>query len=101
MKAISIPLVLLACVFTLGTANAGKPTKSDGSFLGNGYPSGPHFNLKLIAKWDHNFICPPQEYYLSVTECTCGNHSAGDLVESCQTQRPDRYCAISGRRRFS
>ena len=55
--------ILLAGVFVLGLFNlaqAGKPQDSEGDFLGNGFPSGPHFNLNLKAKND-SFNCPTAE----------------------------------------
>ena len=91
MKAISIPLVLLACVFTLGNAHAGKPTKGDGSFLGNGYPSGPHYNMNFHGKAD-TFTCPESQYYYEITEVPDGGdpNEVGDLVKSC----PELYTCV-------
>jgi hypothetical protein len=49
---------------------------------GNGFPSGPHFNLNLIGK-KSNFTCPPAKYEWTIT--------SGDLVgqvvvaEACPT----------------
>ena len=54
---------LLIGGFILGlcsTANAGKP-QIGGAFVGNGFPSGPHFNLNIKAKNPATFTCPPQE----------------------------------------
>jgi hypothetical protein len=92
MKAISTPLVLLACVFTLGNAHAGKPTKDDGSFLGNGYPSGPHFNLNIHGKND-NFTCPDPKFFFQVTDDSseiADLYDVGDLVKEC----PGDYTCI-------
>ena len=53
-------IILLAGVFVLGLfslAQAGKPQDGDGVFFGNGFPSGPHFNLNIKAKKD-DFTCP-------------------------------------------
>ena len=52
--------VVLALI--VGPAMAGKPS-TDGVFNGNGFPSGPHYNLNIIAK-KAEFLCPEQEYYL-------------------------------------
>jgi hypothetical protein len=93
MKAISIPLVLLACVFTLGNAHAGKPTKGDGSFLGNGYPSGPHFNLNIHGKKKDNFTCPDPKFFFEVTDDSleiADLYDEGDLVKEC----PGDYTCI-------
>jgi len=68
MKAINTPLVLLACVFTLGNAHAGKPTKgADGPYIGNGFPSGPHFNLNIHGKND-SFTCPSAKYLFTIID---------------------------------
>jgi hypothetical protein len=58
---------LLAAFFiTLSSANAGKPTKDDGVYLGNGFPSGPHFNLIFHGKKaDHQ--CTTEIELVSIT----------------------------------
>jgi hypothetical protein len=91
MKAVSIPLVLLACVFSLGSAHAGKPIKDDGSFLGNGYPSGPHYNMHFHGKAD-TFNCPEPQYYYEVTvdPVIADEYVIGDLVKSC----PELYTCV-------
>jgi hypothetical protein len=50
----------------------------------NGFPSGTHYNLNIIAKQSH-FQCPPasEGNYLEVTACGCGEHEVGDYVEDC------------------
>jgi hypothetical protein len=57
-------IIVSICVFTLLafglTAHAGKPVDEDGIPFGNGFPSGPHFNLNIIGKKD-NFTCPAPE----------------------------------------
>jgi hypothetical protein len=75
--------ILLAVVFVFGLfslAQAGKPQDSNEVFLGNGFPSGPHFNLNIKAHKD-DFNCPnaddvmkgycpdDQKIYGSVEEC--------------------------------
>ncbi len=39
------------------TAQSGKPVDNEGNPLGNGFPSGPHFNLNILGK-RLNFTCP-------------------------------------------
>lgn len=65
--------VALVLVFA-STTNAGKPADGQGSFIGNGFPSGPHFNLNVIAK-KSQFTCPEQKFLCpdgisEVTDCT-------------------------------
>lgn len=66
MKRIGIITVsaLLVCTLALwaSTAMAGKPSQ-DNVFNGNGFPSGPHYNMNIIAK-KADFTCHEQEYYL-------------------------------------
>lgn len=50
--------------------------------LSNGFPSGFHHTLNLIAKWDH-FACPQPEYFLLVTQDNNADLDLGELVESC------------------
>ncbi|HAS6043128.1 TPA: hypothetical protein I7115_06385 [Vibrio vulnificus] len=40
----------LAATLMVSNAWAGKPVNSDGTFIGNGFPSGEHFNLNLHGK---------------------------------------------------
>lgn len=54
-------LALFAIGIVTALAFAGKPVDGDGYPLGNGYPSGPHYNLNLIGKKD-NFTCPAPKY---------------------------------------
>lgn len=56
------PLSLLM----ISAVHAGKPTNSDGIYLGNGFPSGEHFNLLLHGKKDDH-VC---ETYIEVVEVT-------------------------------
>ncbi len=55
---LSLCAILMLALAT--TASAVKPVDGQGVPFGNGYPSGKHFNLNLIAKKD-NFQCPPPE----------------------------------------
>ncbi|MCK6264603.1 hypothetical protein KP803_15085 [Vibrio sp. ZSDE26] len=58
------PLIFL---LVAGQSIAGKPVKSDGTYLGNGFPSGEHFNLMLHGKKDdHN--CETEIEVTSVTD---------------------------------
>jgi hypothetical protein len=52
---------MVAVIFVSGVlpAMAGKPQR-DGVFIGNGYPSGPHYNLNIKAKNPDTFTCPDQ-----------------------------------------
>ena len=51
--------MILLLSFVL-TAHAVKPVDDNGVPFGNGFPSGPHFNLNIIGKKDV-FSCPPPE----------------------------------------
>ena len=56
-------LAIVAALAVLGAvgAQAAKPVDPGGVPFGNGFPSGPHFNLNLSAKPDH-FTCPTPSY---------------------------------------
>ena len=56
-------LIILVLLFT-SVANAGKPEGDGGIYIGNGFPSGPHFNLNVIAK-KAGFTCPEQQFLCS------------------------------------
>jgi hypothetical protein len=90
MKLLRTSIVLLSCIFSLSNVNAGKPTDSDGNFIGNGYPSGPHFNLNIHGKKD-GFKCPDPTYYeqveVDVFDDPFDEIYGGELVKSC----PDGY----------
>ncbi len=92
MKAMRIPVILIICVFALSNAQAGKPTKGDGTFIGNGYPSGPHFNMHFHGKNPDTFTCPAAQFYSQVTvdPDDTDDIGVGDLVKSC----PDGYTCI-------
>ncbi len=91
MKAFRIFIVLLFSVFTFSNTQAAKPTDNDGNFIGNGYPSGPHFNMHFHGKGD-TFTCPEAQYYYQVTVDPDGDDDigVGDLVKSC----PDLYTCV-------
>ena len=78
-------LLVTATAFWAGAGNAGKPIKNnDGvlEYLGNGFPSGPHFNLILHGKKD-DFACPAPQFFEPITTDNDASHSVGDLVKSC------------------
>jgi hypothetical protein len=75
-------LAIAVIAFSVSQAQAGKKKDDDGNYLGNGFPSGFHYNLNLIAK-KPDFSCPPQSYYMLVTVDNNGDGDEGDLVESC------------------
>lgn len=78
----SLTLLGLAAVLgvavTASATLAGKPAGEDGIYLGNGFPSGPHFNLNIIGKKD-SFTCPQPQYEWTITGTTDG-HSDGHVV---------------------
>jgi hypothetical protein len=62
----TIMTVILALAVMLVPAEAKKPQKEVGGemvYVGNGYPSGPHFNMHFLAKWLDTFICPTEAEY--------------------------------------
>jgi len=75
--------ILLAGVFVFGLFSLGHAAKPrrDGTFLGNGYPSGAHFNLNIKAKND-SFTCPDQadvmKYY-----CSDGDGTTYGTMDEC------------------
>ena len=60
-RTITLCLIVLVLSALTTPVWAAKPTDDKGVPFGNGYPSGEHFNLNLIAKKD-NFTCPGPEY---------------------------------------
>lgn len=93
MKTLVTTIVLLISGFVINNALAGKPVDSDGNFIGNGYPSGPHFNLNIHGKND-SFTCPDPTYFFQVdTDADLSDGiSVGDLVKDC----PDGYgCSLT------
>jgi len=84
MKSISVLTVVLSSVFAVNAAHAGKPTNGDGNYIGNGFPSGPHFNLLIHGK-NESFQCPdPSYYWLVDVDGDLGDDIAvGDLVKEC------------------
>jgi len=79
---------LMLCQLTMiHPAYAGKPASPDNpaQYLGNGFPSGPHFNLLIHGK-DATFSCPQPEYYLQVTADGNGDGDIGQLVTICDIE---------------
>lgn len=62
-KTIAFGLVVVAILAIALTAYADKPPKTGPTrpVPGNGAPCGFHYNLNILAKWDH-FTCPCPEY---------------------------------------
>lgn len=63
---ISISAIVSALVVMSVPAEAGKPQKEvDGQmvYVGNGFPSGPHYNLHFLGKWLRTFECPTEAEY--------------------------------------
>lgn len=90
MKASVQYLFVFVCLVVASSTHAGKPQK-DGIYVGNGYPSGPHYNLNIHGKND-SFTCPEPQYYLEVVEDGDPGDDivVGDLVKSC----PDGYACV-------
>jgi hypothetical protein len=60
-KRVAIGLTLALVLAVALTAQADKPSDPESGIpFGNGFPSGPHFNLILLGKWG-DFTCPPPE----------------------------------------
>jgi hypothetical protein len=81
--------VIAVLALMIGPAMAGKPSQDD-VFNGNGFPSGPHHNLNIIAKKPH-FSCPPQQW--EITACPgdeCGEYYVGQVVDTC----PDDFTCV-------
>lgn len=77
-----IQLLCLLIISLPMSVLAGKPTDDDGIYLGNGFPSGPHFNLIIHGK-KLGFHCPDAEFYYLVEVDENGDGDLGTLVESC------------------
>jgi hypothetical protein len=89
-KGIITIFLALALAFFVSPGQAGKPTGNDGKFIGNGFPSGFHYNLNLIAK-KPGFSCPPQQW--EITACpsdVCGDYWIGQVVDTC----PDGFTCV-------
>jgi hypothetical protein len=75
--------VIAVLALMVGRATAGKPS-TGGVFNGNGFPSGPHYNLNILAKWC-DFLCPPapEVYWLKVVKDINEDGDIDQLVEVC------------------
>jgi hypothetical protein len=63
---ISILVIASALVVMSIPSEAAKPQKEVNGqtvYVGNGYPSGPHYNLHFLGKWLRTFECPTKEEY--------------------------------------
>ena len=95
-------LFLTSLVFVVFQVQAGKPVDNDGMFLGNNFPSGPHFNLLLHGK-KTDFNC---ETYISIVDIIVdegidpltANHAVGDkfLEGNCPSQAGFTYVCEYG-----
>jgi hypothetical protein len=98
MKALLKSVLFLFFISAVTAAYAGKP-KKDGVFVGNGYPSGPHFNLNIHGK-NANFTCPDPQYLVEVdfvVDPIPGDGiNDGDRFESC----PAGYTCIPTNEEF-
>jgi hypothetical protein len=75
MKKLLYLATIMTMILTLAAmslpAEAAKAQREVGGqmvYVGNGYPSGPHFNLHFLAKWLDTFICPTAAEYESETQ---------------------------------
>ena len=77
---LTICLLIVASPAFAGKPGTGNPTQ----YLGNGFPSGPHFNLLIHGK-DATFSCPQlvPEYYLVVIGDNNNDGDLGDYVKEC------------------
>ena len=67
--ATTLTMILALAAMSL-PAEAAKPQRQVGEemvYVGNGYPSGPHFNLNFLAKEIDTFVCPTVAEYGSET----------------------------------
>jgi hypothetical protein len=87
MKSLGNSVLFIFCFSVFTAASAGKPTKGeDGPYIGNGFPSGPHFNLNIHGK-NENFTCPAAKYEWTLLDDPVPDDGliAGDVVigEAC------------------
>lgn len=97
-KIVKLNLFVILIFAFASVVYAGKPAPVDENdpYIGNGFPSGPHYNLNLIAKEIANFSCPPPTECLMVIDdgnndgdlFTCVDPQEGcDLEDTC-VERP-------------
>lgn len=79
-RIIQVNVLFIFILALVSVTHAGKGVDAEGNFLGNGFPSGPHFNLNIIFK-KSQFTCPDQEYLCPdgtrVTDCSLCSDTAG------------------------
>jgi hypothetical protein len=88
-KKLVMSLVIGVFILGLGSAaNAGKPMIGDPNYpigIGNGFPSGLHYNFLIHGK-EATFTCPPAQYLMKVTVDGNGDGDLGQLVQTCDTE---------------
>jgi hypothetical protein len=95
---IVIASAILVSVLAIGVSAsmAGKWPDGEGSFIGNGFPSGPHFNLNLKAKDSATFTCPDEvevkDYYCPDVGSIYGDSSSCD--ENCDADCIEIYSNV-------
>ena len=85
-RIIQVNLLLILILTLVSVTHAGKPQDDGGNLLGNGFPSGPHYNLNIIFK-KSQFTCPDQEYLCPdgqrVTDCSlCSDAVTGPCTST-------------------
>ena len=94
-RKLAFGLVVVAILALALTVYADKPPKTGPTrpVPGNGYPCGFHYNLNILAKWDH-FTCPCPEYDDS------GNQVFGNVIFNPREQGDDPITILmeSGRK---
>ena len=59
----TVILALAAMSLPVEAAKPQKEVNGEMVYVGNGYPSGPHYNLHFLAKWLDTFTCPTEAEY--------------------------------------
>lgn len=91
-KSIYYTIILSFMLALSSLVQAAKPQKDDGVYVGNGFPSGSHFNLNIHGKDLYTFNCPGVTYNQIVLEDTVVDDGigVGDIFDTC----PEGYvCA--------
>ena len=82
-------IAVLAGMFVFGLfsqVQAAKPRDDNGDFLGNGFPSGTHYNLNIKAKDPNTFTCPAEpdyKYYCPANNKAYGSSEECSYAENC------------------
>ena len=66
MKALVKKINPLSVLFLLAFCLSVSPGFAGNNLIGNGFPSGPHFNLNILGK-NNDFVCPSLADYLAST----------------------------------